>query len=83
MTDKRKLPDQDGKLPDNEDAVAPEQLPPPGCEDAIMMGCLCPIIDNGYGKGLGKDENGNHLYWYSSDCPVHCPERDVDEMHYH
>ena len=38
----------------------------PGSNEAIKLGCKCPVIDNKYGKGLG-----NGLFWYAGDCNYH------------
>jgi hypothetical protein len=45
--------------------------PNPGSDEAIEQGCTCPIIDNNHGAGIGKDEKGETLFWYSLDCPLH------------
>ena len=45
---------------------------PPGSPEAVALGCICPVLDNGHGKGCGmKDDQGNILFWYRSDCPIH------------
>jgi len=72
MASKRKLPNSSEKLPDAE--IDPEILPNPGSEEAVEAGCLCPILDNRHGEGVGDDENGNRLFWYSSDCALHCAD---------
>jgi len=46
------------------------RIPNPGSNEAIKMGCTCPIIDNRYGAGI-KTDSGAVLFWYSEDCPVH------------
>ena len=35
--------------------MSPKTTPHPGTEEAHAQGCLCPIIDNHYGKGRGGD----------------------------
>ena len=47
------------------------KLPSPGTREAIKIGCLCPVMDNNYGAGIGKDENGDPMFWYNADCPIH------------
>lgn len=75
MTSKRKLPDNKQKFPDNGQAeLDPEELPDPGSEAAVKMGCRCPVLDNYHGEGMGVDEDGNRLFWYSSDCEIHCAD---------
>ena len=45
-----------------------EKIPNPGTEEAIKMGCTCPVIDNNYGKGyMGMKDT----FVYTSNCPVH------------
>jgi hypothetical protein len=43
----------------------------PGSESAIKMGCLCPILDNRNGHGAYIDTNGNPVFWFNNDCPLH------------
>jgi hypothetical protein len=46
----------------------PQQVTNPGSDEAIKLGCKCPVLDNGHGKGsmYGKD-----LFWINQNCPVH------------
>jgi len=39
-------------------------LPNPGSVEAYERGCICPILDNEYGRGRGP-------WWYNAGCPVH------------
>lgn len=43
-------------------------LPNPGSDAAVMMGCTCPVADNGRGRGRGLPGG---QFWYSIGCPVH------------
>lgn len=49
--------------------------PAPGSQAARDAGCRCPIIDNGYGKGIYggaiREPDGSPAFWYVDDCPVH------------
>ena len=47
-----------------------KKKPNPGSEEAIALGCECPVIDNGYGTGSYKSEG----FIYSVGCPVHTDE---------
>lgn len=38
--------------------------PNPGSDAALDMGCACPVLDNGHGRGSGP-------FWVSGDCPLH------------
>lgn len=49
--------------------------PAPGSDDARALGCSCPVSDNGRGQGVWTTRDGRPLYWFASDCPVHCPPR--------
>ena len=46
--------------------------PPPGSDEAIALGCTCPVLDNGHGKRT------DGLFWICEDCPLHGSPR-VDE----
>lgn len=49
--------------------------PKPGSNEAIEQGCVCPVIDNGHGKGhLGDGEK--YGWWTNADCPIHGGEKD-------
>lgn len=45
------------------------ETPPPGSEEAVRLGCLCPVMDNHYGRGF--EITGHQSYWYNADCPLH------------
>ena len=38
--------------------------PNPGSDEAIALGCTCPVLDNGHGRGSGP-------FWITVDCPLH------------
>lgn len=42
--------------------------PNPGSDEAIALGCTCPVMDNGRGHGAYGTTG---LFWYSAGCPVH------------
>ena len=42
--------------------------PNPGSDAAIAIGCTCPRMDNGRGRGYMGVAG---LFVYSADCPVH------------
>lgn len=40
---------------------------PPGSDEAIAEGCICPVLDNSHGEGyMGTDD-----YIISMVCPIH------------
>lgn len=48
--------------------------PNPGSSEAIKLGCTCPVIDNGYGKGYmggAKGKDGGTVFVYTLGCPLH------------
>lgn len=56
---------------------AEENLFPPGHPNAVAAVCLCPVIDNGHGKGSGRvDFDGNPAYWFNADCPYHVEQEE-------
>lgn len=47
--------------------------PNPGSEEALDMGCRCPVLDNHHGRGFpwgGIDPS----FWISELCPIHGQE---------
>ena len=56
--------------------------PNPGSDEAIGMGCTCPVLDNGHGAGCGWSIEGRPVFWIEPGCPVHCsgdPDMDTEE----
>ena len=47
-------------------------VPNPGSDEAIKLGCICPVMDNHHGYGIPSD--AGPLFWYTSGCPVHTPK---------
>ena len=41
------------------------KLPNPGSEEALKLGCTCPVIDNEYGEGMAG------MFYVSGDCNLH------------
>lgn len=46
-----------------------ERIPTPGHPDAVRSGCLCPQIDNHYGKGAPYPDGQRFIV--RGDCPLH------------
>jgi hypothetical protein len=44
------------------------QVPNPGSEEAIALGCNCPVLDNNHGKG---SDFGDGIFWINQTCVVH------------
>ena len=44
------------------------KVPNPGSDEALAIGCLCPVLDNGHGnEELGRIRG----FWINEDCPIH------------
>lgn len=43
--------------------------PNPGSEEALKLGCKCPIIDNHYGEGMSF--SNPPCFWVNAACPLH------------
>lgn len=50
--------------------VTIDYIPNPGSDEALNLGCICPVLDNCHGRGLG-DNGEKHGWVYRMDCPVH------------
>lgn len=44
-------------------------IPNPGSDEAIKMGCECPVMDNCHGRGFPR--GNEQSFWINSDCPIH------------
>ena len=42
--------------------------PNPGSDEAIKLGCKCPVMDNNHGKRAPYPPDG---WWILPGCPVH------------
>lgn len=42
--------------------------PNPGSDEAIKLGCTCPVLDNHHGH-IGIDNARG--FWVNGDCPLH------------
>lgn len=54
-----------------DEKVDPPPGPPPGSDEAKEAGCLCPRVDNSYGKGWYGMGESHGLYVMREDCPIH------------
>lgn len=45
-------------------------VPPPGSDDALAKGCICPILANAHGRGYYGQPG---VFVYTEGCPLHCP----------
>jgi hypothetical protein len=42
--------------------------PNPGSDEAIALGCKCPVLDNRHGIGSNY---GDGIFWIAEICPIH------------
>lgn len=45
--------------------------PNPGSKAAIEQGCKCPQMDNNWGAGIGWVVDGEPMFCYNLECPLH------------
>lgn len=46
-------------------------VPAPGSDGALLLGCACPILDNAHGRGAAGTSGAGAAYWIVSACPLH------------
>ena len=46
-------------------------IPNPGSPEAVEQGCLCPVIDNHYGKGIEMERGPSPIFTFNMECPLH------------
>lgn len=52
--------------------AVPKDKPNPGSDEALDLGCSCPVLDNHHGLGAQIDpKTGKVMFWYTEGCPVH------------
>jgi hypothetical protein len=55
-------------------------VPNPGSDAALDLGCKCPVLDNGHGRGFpyprtdGRDPNEFPSFYVNESCPLHGTE---------
>ena len=47
-----------------------EPLPNPGGDEAVKMGCTCPVLENCRGRGY---TGMSDCFVFTLNCPVHMP----------
>ena len=52
--------------------ITTNNIPHPGSDAARERGCICPVLDNGHGRGPGP-------FWINGDCPLHGKPKPRDE----
>lgn len=51
------------------------QRPNPGSDEALDLGCRCPVLDNANGRGAWGSSGEDAVFWINGDCPLHGKER--------
>ena len=47
-------------------------VPSPGSNEALALGCRCPVIDNHHGRGFYLFDKPDVTYFYYTEgCPLH------------
>lgn len=46
-----------------------ESVPNPGSDEALLQGCLCPVLDNNHGRHTPWPGE----WWIREGCPLHDP----------
>ena len=44
------------------------KIPNPGSDKALHLGCKCPVMDNGHGRGA---RGTTDQFWINGECPLH------------
>jgi hypothetical protein len=47
------------------------KTPNPGSEEALALGCCCPVLDNHHGAGIPWGGRGELCFWVNGACPLH------------
>lgn len=53
-----------------------ENAPNPGSDEALEQGCVCPVLDNGHGRGYMGQEG---VFTMALGCPLHDLPEDSPE----
>lgn len=49
----------------------PKQVKPnPGSNEALILNCSCPVLDNAHGRGV-RPIDGKPQFWIDGGCPLH------------
>lgn len=49
--------------------------PNPGSDAAVALGCTCPVLDNGRGRGAYQI-GGKWVFWITAGCPLHSEHKE-------
>ena len=51
--------------------IPDEPTPNPGTREAKKLGCICPVYDNNFGAGRGRDDEGKLIFVINGGCKLH------------
>jgi hypothetical protein len=51
-----------------------KKIPNPGSDEALDMGCSCPVLDNHHGKGFPWPSSQSPSFWINETCKLHNKE---------
>lgn len=51
-------------------------IPTPGSDEALNMGCKCPVLDNNRGTVAPWPPDG---WWMNGECELHSPRLENEE----
>ncbi len=56
-----------------------DNIPNPGSQEAVDLGCTCPVWDNHHGQGfkLGGDDI---CFWINQGCLIHTTKNEVEDV---
>lgn len=54
-----------------------DKTPNPGSDEALALGCLCPVMDNCHGQGAYGP--GSDVFWVDDSCKLHGPKIGLDK----
>ena len=51
--------------------MADAPTPNPGSDEALELGCRCPVLDNAHGRGAMGTSGDDAEFWTNAACPLH------------
>ena len=48
-----------------------EPIPNPGSDEALELGCRCPVLHNAHGRGAMGTSGDDAEFWTNAACPLH------------
>lgn len=51
--------------------IVMRNVPNPGSDAAVHLGCSCPQDDNARGRGAWGTSGDDAVFWVNDNCPLH------------